>query len=441
MRLTEATLHLFAQTSPLRWRGLLFLLSPNLICDTIAQMIKHVLTATDGLARAGRLQTPHGDVQTPAFMAVATHGAVKGVDWDALRDLGAEIVLSNTYHLYLRPGAAAIKAAGGIHQFLGWSGPILTDSGGFQVFSLGHKRGGKLAKIDDDGVTFYSHLDGSEHRLTPQSVWELQSGYGVDIAMPLDECPPTTAEPKIVERAMHRTHSWLKQQADLWRQSGGETALFGIIQGGLNMDWREQSLAAVTANDLAGYALGGLAVGESKAEQYNIVRRMAPQMPDDRPRYLMGVGDPYDMLWAIEQGIDMFDCVLPTRLARHGAIWIVEGNPELVERFWSGSLADFMDTPGQLDIVRRTAPNADWAKQAGPVQPNGPAETSLRRDLANHLAKEKEIDLLVRFSKHNLRLIYRLLELAREAIAAGRYVEYADRFNRQLAEPGDLLTK
>lgn len=400
---------------------------------------KYVCQATDGQARAGQIETTHGTVPTPAFMAVATHGAVKGVDWTKLRELGANIVLSNTYHLYLRPGAEAIARAGGIHNFLGWSGPILTDSGGFQVFSLGHKRDGKLAKIDDEGVTFYSHLDGSTHRLTPQSVWELQAGYGVDIAMPLDECPPTTAPSHVIERAMQRTHRWLVEQAELWRGSDQKTALFGIVQGGLNEEWRAQSLAAVTANDLPGYALGGLAVGESKAEQYNIVRRFASELPADRPRYLMGVGDPYDLLWAIEWGIDMFDCVLPTRLARHGAIWLVEGESQAVAAFWSGSLESFLETSGQLDIVRRTVPNADWAVESGPVQPNGPVETSIRRDLANHLAKEKEIDLLVRFSEHNLRLIYRLLELARAAIAAGRYVEYADRFNRHLAEPDRSL--
>jgi len=402
-------------------------------------MVKHTLVATDGQARAGQIETPHGSVPTPAFMAVATHGAVKAVDWSTLQSLGANIVLSNTYHLYLRPGAEAIARAGGIHKFLGWSGPILTDSGGFQVFSLGHKRGGKLAKIDDEGVTFYSHLDGSTHRLTPQKVWELQAGYGVDIAMPLDECAPSTAPAAVIERALRRTHDWLAQQAALWRASDGRTALFGIVQGGLDQDRRAESLAAVTAENLAGYALGGLAVGESKAEQYNIVRRFAPQLPADKPRYLMGVGDPYDLLWAIEWGIDMFDCVLPTRLARHGAVWLLEGESEAVAAFWQGSLSDFLATAGLLDIVRRTVPNADWAEQAGPVQPNGPEETALRRDLANHLAKEKEIDLFVRFSKHNLRLIYRLLELARAAIVAGCYREYADRFNRHLAEPDRSL--
>ena len=372
-------------------------------------------------------------------MAVATHGAVKAVDWPTLQKLGAQIVLSNTYHLYLRPGPAAIARAGGIHEFIGWSGPILTDSGGFQVFSLGHKRGGRLAKIDDDGVTFFSHLDGSRHRLTPQLVWELQSGYGVDIAMPLDECPPTTAPARIVERAMSRTHDWLKIQADLWRASDRRTDLFGIVQGGLDIAWRERSLAAVTDLNLAGYALGGLAVGESKAEQYDIVRRIAPQLPTNRPRYLMGVGDPYDLLHAIEQGIDMFDCVLPTRLARHGAVWLVEGPAKMVEAFWHGSVNDIIKGRGRLNIVRRTLPNAEWAVQSGPVQPGGPPETALRRDLACHLAKEKEIGLITRLTSHNLRLIYRLLELARAAIVAGDYRGYADRFDRHLAEPDRSL--
>lgn len=393
-------------------------------------MVKLTISARDGQARAGRLSTPHGSVRTPAFMAVATHGAVKAVDWPTLRELGAQIVLSNTYHLYLRPGPAAIARAGGLHSFLDWSGPILTDSGGFQVFSLGHKRGGRLAKIDDEGVTFYSHLDGSRHRLTPQLVWELQAGYGVDIAMPLDECPPTTAPERIVERAMRRTHVWLAQQAELWRGSDRSTDLFGIVQGGLNLDWRTKSLAAVTEQQLAGYALGGLAVGESKKEQYNIVRRFAPELPANRPRYLMGVGDPVDLLHAVGQGIDIYDCVLPTRLARHGAVWLVEGPDKAVEKFWHGQAPDLLSQPGQLNIVRRTLPNADWATQTGPVQPGGPPETALRRDLACHLAKEKEIGLIVRLTQHNLRLVYRLLELARESIVLGRYGEYADRFQR-----------
>lgn len=396
-------------------------------------MIQFTKEAQDGQARAGVIQTPHGSVETPAFMAVATHGAVKAVNWGALRERGGELVLSNTYHLYLRPGEAAIKRAGGIHNFIGWDGPLLTDSGGFQIFSLGHKHGGKLAKMDDDGVTFYSHLDGSAHRFTPQKVWQLQHDYGVDIAMPLDECAPPTGPAKIVERAMRRTHDWLATQADLWRGSDGRTALFGIVQGGLNLGWRMESLRAVTGQKMAGYALGGLAVGETKAEQYDVVRRFASALPLETPRYLMGVGEPYDLLWAIEQGIDMFDCVIPTRLARHGAVWIVEGADEAVSSFWQGTITDFLGSDGRLDIVRRTFPAARWESDPDPVQAHGPAETAMRRDLANHLAKEKEIGLIVRFSEHNLRLIYRLLELARLAIKVGRYREYADRFDRHLA--------
>lgn len=400
-------------------------------------MITYQTIARDGAARTGEMQTSHGPVSTPAFMPVATHGAIKGLEWSSVRSAGTELLLSNTYHLYLRPGREVIAQAGGLHRFIGWDGPILTDSGGFQIFSLGHKRGGKLARIDEEGVTFYSHYDGSAHRLTPQLVWELQRGYGVDIAMPLDECPPSTSSLAVISRAVGRTHRWLAEQAALWRTNPeGPTALFGIVQGGLSYDLRERSLQVVTGENLPGYALGGLAVGEGKESLYDIVRRFAGALPADRPRYLMGVGEPLDLLWAVGWGIDMFDCVLPTRLARHGAVWVIEGPSDLVEAFWAGETERLLaESSATIDIVRHNFPHQSWRTDASPVQPGGPTMTAeLRRDYAHHLAKEQEYALYSRFSQHNLLLLQTLLRHASTAIIASRYNDLLQRFGLTLAE-------
>ena len=269
-------------------------------------------------ARHGRIDTAHGPVETPAFMPVGTYGAVKGMTPTQLEELGAQIVLSNAYHLEMRPGSEAIEQLGGLHRFMGWERPILTDSGGFQVFSLEG-----LRKVDDDGVSFRSPVDGAAQRFTPESVVELQRRYGVDVAMPLDVCAPWEAERGEVELALRRTLDWARRSLD----ARGETpmALFGIVQGGFLPELRARCVEELAAQPFDGLALGGLSVGEPREVLHESVQRFAPLLPSDRPRYLMGVGYPDDLVEAVAAGIDMFDCVLPTRNARNGTLFVEGG--------------------------------------------------------------------------------------------------------------------
>ena len=276
------------------------------------------LLATDGAARRGRLTTPHGVVETPAFMPVGTLGAVKGLGPDALADLGASIQLANLYHLAVRPGIDLIEALGGLHAFSGWQGPILTDSGGYQVFSLA-----RLRRLDADGVTFRNHVDGDTMRLTPEGVVSMQERLGVDVGMVLDECPPWPAERDQVERSLELTLDWARRSREAW--SEGPTALFGIVQGGVHRDLRERAVEELSALDLPGYAIGGVSVGEPDAERARVVEWTAPLLPADRPRYLMGVGTPADIAHAVAHGVDLFDCVLPSRNGRHGLLWDGDG--------------------------------------------------------------------------------------------------------------------
>jgi queuine tRNA-ribosyltransferase len=269
-------------------------------------------------ARCGRIRTAHGDVQTPAFMPVGTYGAVKGLAPSDLEQLGAEIVLSNAYHLEMRPGSAAIEELGGLHRFMGWDRPILTDSGGFQVFSLK-----SLRKVDDDGVSFRSPVDGSKHRFTPESVVELQRRYGVDVAMPLDVCTPWRAERDEVDLALRRTVDWAERS--LAARGGSPMALFGIVQGGFFPELRARCAEQLAAMPFDGLALGGLSVGEPREVLIESVQRYGPLLPPERPRYLMGVGYPGDLVEAVAAGIDMFDCVLPTRNARNGTLFVDGG--------------------------------------------------------------------------------------------------------------------
>ncbi|MCZ2094722.1 MAG: tRNA guanosine(34) transglycosylase Tgt, partial [Anaerolineae bacterium] len=278
-------------------------------------MFEFALEAQQGAARAGVFQTPHGPLSTPVFAPVGTQATVKAVQPRELREMGATLVLANTYHLYLRPGDELVADFGGVHRFMAWDGPVLTDSGGFQVFSLG-----EIREIDAGGVTFRSHLDGSKHRLTPEKSIRIQHNLGADIIMAFDEC----TDPKergAVEAALERTHRWLGLCRDEHLRSGDpqRQALFGIVQGGVFHDLRARSVEAVTAHDLPGYAVGGLAVGETKAEMYDTLEFTAPLLPAGRPRYLMGVGSPEDLVHGVARGIDIFDCVLPTRIARNGA--------------------------------------------------------------------------------------------------------------------------
>ncbi len=294
------------------------------------------VTARQGKARAGVLTTPHGNVETPIFMPVGTQATVKSLTPAQLEEIGVQILLSNTYHLYLRPGAELIEKFGGLHQFMRWKKPILTDSGGFQVFSLGD-----LRKIDPDGVTFRSHLDGSTHRFTPEKAIQIQEQLGADVIMAFDECSAPEDYQYNLE-AMERTHRWAERCIKAKRRK--DQVLFGIVQGGIHPELRERSAAFLASLDFPGYAIGGLSVGESKPDMLNTIELVNQILPKDKPRYLMGVGTPYDMVEGVRRGVDMFDCVLPTRLARHHAAMTLSGRMNL-------SKAVYKKDPSPIDNI------------------------------------------------------------------------------------------
>ncbi|MBN1440070.1 MAG: tRNA guanosine(34) transglycosylase Tgt [Anaerolineales bacterium] len=347
------------------------------------------ITAREGRARCGILQTPHGEVRTPVFMPVGTQATVKALTPDQLQAAGATLVLANTYHLHLRPGDAAIAGLGGLHAFMSWPGPILTDSGGFQVFSMR-----SIRKVDENGVTFKSHLDGSLHRLTPESAVAIQENLGADIIMPLDECA-APQDPGYSREAMRRTHAWAERSARARRRS--DQALFGIVQGGVFRDLREESARFISNLGLPGVAVGGLSVGESKAEMHAVLEWMDRGLPEDRPRYLMGVGHPADLVEATARGMDMFDCVLPTRLARHHAA--------ILRR-------------GRLNLL-----GAAFARDPRPLDPACPCYTckNFSRAYLRHLIQAKEMLGATLLSIHNLSVVFSLTAEIREAIHAGRF--------------------
>jgi len=274
------------------------------------------IEARSGAARSCVLATPHGAIHTPAFMPVGTLGAVKGVPPEQLRALGAEVMLANLYHLVLRPGIEVVESLGGLHAFTGWSGPILTDSGGFQVWSLGH-----LRRVDEEGVTFQSHLDGSTLRLTPETVVDLQRRLGVDVAMVLDECPAWPIAQEEAAASLARTNRWALRAREEWERRPGIGGLFAIVQGSAYRALRERGAGELAALGFDGYAIGGVSVGEPATERRAAVEWTAPALPAERPRYLMGVGYPRDILHAVSHGVDLFDCVLPARNARHGVLF------------------------------------------------------------------------------------------------------------------------
>ena len=274
--------------------------------------------ARDGRARAGRLVTPHGEVETPVFMPVGTAGAVKAVLHRDLRDIGARVLLANTYHLLLRPGDTLVAELGGLHGFTGWDGPFLTDSGGYQVFSLS-----ALRKLDEEGVRFRSHIDGAAHLLSPERSMAIQQNLGADIAMAFDECPPGDAPREAVAEATARTNRWARRSRDAHHR--GDQWLFGIVQGGVHLDLREASARELMELDFPGYAVGGLSVGEPKPGRDRVLEHLDPVLPGGKPRYLMGVGTPEDLVDSVARGIDMFDCVLPTRNARNGQLFTSRG--------------------------------------------------------------------------------------------------------------------
>ncbi len=354
--------------------------------------MKFEVLKADGEARLGRFSTSHGDVDTPCFMPVATTGAVKGVLCDQLRDAGASIMLANLYHLALRPGIDVIEQLGGIQAFTGWSGPVLTDSGGYQIFSLG-----KLCRVDAEGVRFRSHLDGEALHLTPESVVEMQERIGVDIAMMLDECPPWPVSEDEARAALDRTNQWAQRARETQRSS--DMALFGIVQGSFYPRLREGAVEELRALDFDGYALGGVSVGEPTELGRSVVARFAPQLPSEKPRYLMGVGTPADILRAVEHGIDLFDCVLPSRNARHGVGY----------------------TRGGLLRIK----NARFRRDERPLDSRCecPACRQVSRAFLHHLFKGRNITGAVFMTLHNMRFYLDFMADLRQALASGSGVD------------------
>jgi queuine tRNA-ribosyltransferase len=356
------------------------------------------IAATDGAARAGTLRLPHGEVPTPVFMPVGTLAAVKALSPGEVEQLGARIILANTYHLYLRPGHETVRELGGLHDFQGWHRPILTDSGGFQVFSLEGIR-----TIADEGVVFQSHIDGSRHHFTPERVMEIQHALGADVVMAFDHCPPGQAGPELAREAMERTLRWLERCrarfAELAAEGGARQTLFPIVQGGAHGELRRASVrATLEVGDWSGIAIGGLSVGEPKPVMYGMLEALQPELPPALPRYLMGVGFPEDLVEAIGRGVDMFDCVAPTRNGRNGAVWIYR--------------------EGSINIK-----GTRFARDPGPLDPECDCYTcrTYTRAYLRHLWVAGEALCLRLLSIHNLRFLVSLAERAREAVLAGRY--------------------
>jgi queuine tRNA-ribosyltransferase len=364
------------------------------------------LVASDGVARAGVLHTAHGDVPTPAFMPVGTKASVKSVDPEELRTVGTTILLGNTYHLHFRPGEDLIAELGGLHSFMAWDGPILTDSGGFQVFSLRDT----LISSDDDGVTFRSVYDGSPERFTPELAARIQEQLGSDIAMCLDICAPAGLPRTELEDAVRRTTLWAERQRDLPRAPG--QLRFAITQGGLDRELRQRSSEELVPLDFDGYAIGGLSVGEERAPMFDATTHAAAFLPADKPRYFMGIGDPEGVIEVISRGVDMFDCVLPTRTARTGSALTWEG--------------------------RLNLRNARFARDAGPLDESCtcPACSRFSRAYIRHLVNQQEILGLRLLSLHNLRFLIDLVAAAREQIERGGFESWrADALARLTRQP------
>ena len=359
-------------------------------------MIDFQVSNQDGAARAGKLDTPHGNILTPIFMPVGTLGTVKAAAPEELKALGTQILLGNTYHLHLRPGDELIHKLGGLHRFMNWDGPILTDSGGFQVFSLA-----KLLKREEEGVVFRSHIDGREVKLTPESSIAIQQNLGSTIMMCFDECLELPAEREKVQRSLELTSRWATRCKDARTT---DQALFGIIQGGGEEDLREESLQQLQEIGFDGYAIGGLSVGESNEEMYRVTRHIAPRMPSDLPRYLMGVGEPRDLLEGVEAGVDMFDCVLPTRNARNGSLFTIHGKISIKQ-------ARFREDPEPLD-------------------PECQCDTCQHysRAYLRHLYLSGEILGMRLNTLHNLHFFLNLMKNARNAILENRFAAFKKEF-------------
>jgi len=357
--------------------------------------IKFEKIKTDGDARVGRIITNRGEIHTPVFMPVGTNATVKAMSPDEMKDLGAEVLLANTYHLYLRPGHEVIKHVGGLHKFMNWSGPILTDSGGFQVFSLT-----PLRKIRDNGVEFRSHIDGSLHFLTPELVMEIQNALDSDIAMVFDECTPYPADREYTLNSLKLTTDWARRCLRVKNQG---QALFGIVQGGMYKDLRRQSVEEIIEMDFDGYAIGGLSVGEPKELMYEIINFTTPLLPEDKPRYLMGVGDLLDVLEAVAAGIDMFDCVMPTRNARNGTLFTSQG---------------------RISIKRE-----EFKRDPEPLDPECECYTcrNYSRAFLRHLFMCKEILSMRLNTIHNLHFYFNFFRQMRDAIKKNEFEEFRKR--------------
>jgi queuine tRNA-ribosyltransferase len=353
------------------------------------------------LARRGRLHLPHAVVETPVFMPVGTGGTVKAMSQQEVWEIGFRLILGNTYHLHLRPGEALIRRAGGLHRFIGWDGALLTDSGGFQVFSLEH-----LRKITEEGAAFKSFLDGSDHLFTPESVVEIQLALGSDILMAFDECPPYPCPPETARAAMERTHRWAARCKVRWleREEQSASALFAIVQGSVYPELRTESAQAMVALDLPGNAIGGVSVGEPKGAMEEVVAHTAPLLPAEKPRYLMGVGTPEDLLYAVSCGIDMFDCVLPTRLGRNGSVYTTHGRVNLK--------------------------GARFTEDFGPIDPECPCWACRHYSAAymRHLYKSDEILAARLLTYHNLAFYHRLMAGIRAALEDDRFTAFRREF-------------
>lgn len=359
------------------------------------KQVTFTLSATSGMARRGRIDTPRGDIQTPAFMPVGTAGTVKAMYPEQVRETGADILLGNTYHLMLRPGAERVASQGGLHTFMDWQRPILTDSGGFQVMSLA-----QLRKLTEKGVTFKSHIDGSSHELTPERSIEIQTLLDSDIIMQLDECLKLPAEYKEMERAMELSLRWADRSKTAFNNQANR-ALFGIVQGGDNPELRARSAQGLKSIGFDGYAVGGLAVGEPQDVMFKVIEDITPELPADRPRYLMGVGKPDDILGAIGRGIDMFDCVHPTRAGRHGHVYT---------RF------------GVINL--KNARHRDDTRPIDEASPN-PNCRRWSRAYLHHLVKTEEILGAMILSQINLAYYQELVQGCRGAIEGGRFDDFA----------------
>lgn len=352
-------------------------------------------------ARLGKIVTPHGEIETPVFMPVGTRATVKTMTPEELTDLGAKIILSNTYHLYLKPGHDLVKEAGGLHRFMNWHGPILTDSGGFQVFSLG-----ELRKIKEEGVEFRSHIDGSKHFISPETSIDIQNALGSDIMMCFDECVPYPADYEYARQSMERTTRWAERCKE-HHKDWDKQALFGIVQGGMYRDLREQSSKDLVEMDFSGYAVGGLSVGEPMDMMCEVLDYTVPLLPKDKPRYLMGVGSPDYLFEAVIRGIDMADCVLPTRIARNGTA---------------------MTSHGKV-VIR----NGRYSRDFGPLDPECDCYTcrNYSRAYIRHLFNVDEILALRLTTIHNLYFLINLMEKIREAIKEDRLLEFKDEFYKK----------